>query len=224
MNQHPVIQEEIVKECHHHHKFCCVKCISWSAIITGAFVAIGLGFLMNLFGIAIGLSAFKTSPEGVKTLAIGGYFGLLIGTVVIMFAAGWVSGYLGRGNCLNRDMGALYGFTTWSLTLIMTVLLASQLSQFTISNSSLDYPSRYAQYNISGTRNSEAPIATQSTHSDTHAPTNTTIVVNEEKAAHLLGLSLLLTFALFIAGALASCFGGYFGLGRCKKEEMKSHR
>jgi hypothetical protein len=209
---------EVLKECEHHHKFCCVKCISWSAIITGALVAIGLGFLMNLFGIAIGLSAFKTTPEGVKTLAIGGYFGLLIGTIIIMFVAGWVSGYLGRANCLNRDMGALYGFTTWSLALIMTVLLASQLSNFTTTNV-LDYSSSYTQYNVKGTNHPEAPLVTQERHAETNAPSNK-VVVNEQKAVNLIGLSLLLTFVLFFAGALAACFGGYFGLCRCKSEKI----
>lgn len=214
-----IVREDIEKHCHHHHKFCCIKCISWSAIIAGALVAVGLGFLVNLFGISIGLSAFKTSQEGIKALAIGGYFGFLVGSIVIMFVAGWVAGYLGRGNCMQRELGALYGFSTWTLALIIAVLMAGQLTEFTAhSNSALDYSVSYNSYNLTASKNAEAPLAYRGNNAETHSPSNT-IMINEEKATHLVGLSLLLTFILFFAGAIASCFGGYFGLSRCTKDK-----
>lgn len=225
MNQHTVIEVENAKKCHH-HKCCRIKCISWSAIIIGALVALGLGFLMNLFGVSIGLSAFTTSSEGVKTLAIGGYFGLLIGTIIIMFVSGWIAGYLGRTHCIKRDLGAVYGFTTWTLSLIMMVLLTSHLTQFaTTPNYALDYSKNSTNYNVTTTSNSRAPLVTEGkTNPSTNASAN--IVVNPEKAVNLMGLSLLLTFILFFAGAIASCFGGYFGISRpyVQEEDKLSHR
>jgi hypothetical protein len=214
-------EQNVVKDEHHDKcacKCCCVRCISWSGIIIGALVAIGLGFLMNLFGVAIGLSAFKISNEGIKTLAIGGYIGLLIGSIAIMFFAGWVSGYLGRASCKNRDVGALYGFATWCVAFIFTVLLTAHIGQFTAhAGDALDYSSHAAtNYQVYGTTNPDAPMVSQNNrnHADSRMPANS-VVVNEEKVAHVLGLSLLLTFVLFFAGALAACFGGYCGISRC---------
>ena len=68
--------------------------ICWSAIIAGAFVGVGLGFLLHLFGIAISLSAYSSSTNGAaETLAIGGFIGIVIGVIVSMGAAGFVAGY-----------------------------------------------------------------------------------------------------------------------------------
>jgi len=55
------------------------KRISWTAIFVGAIVAVGLSFLLNLFGIAIGLSAFTLSTDGASVLAVGGLVGMIIG-------------------------------------------------------------------------------------------------------------------------------------------------
>ncbi len=220
MNEQYVVREEHHDKCA--CKCCCVKCISWSGILVGALVAIGLGFLMNLFGVAIGLSAFKPTPEGVKTLAIGGYIGLLIGSIAVMFFAGWVSGYLGRATCRNRDVGALYGFVTWCVAFILTALLTAHVGNLTAhAGDALDYSQRQASnYEIYGTTNPDAPIVSQNNrnHADPRMQNNNvnnSVVVNEEKAVHAVGLSLLLTFALFVAGALAACFGGYCGIRRC---------
>ncbi|MBA2650910.1 MAG: hypothetical protein H0U73_01370, partial [Tatlockia sp.] len=38
--------------------------ISWSAIFSGALIGLGLGFLLQLFGIAIGLSAYHSTSAG----------------------------------------------------------------------------------------------------------------------------------------------------------------
>ncbi|CEK12169.1 hypothetical protein [Legionella hackeliae] len=52
--------------------------------------------MLNLFGIAIGLSLFTLNQEGATVLAVGGLLGLLIGIIVSMLVAGYAAGYLGR--------------------------------------------------------------------------------------------------------------------------------
>src|ERR1700722_7871136 len=94
------------------------KCLSWKPIFAGALTAIGLSFLLNLFSVAIGLTAYTTSSEGVETMAFGGLLGTAIGVIAAMFAAGWVSGYLGQRYCVQRHVGCMYGFLTWCVALI----------------------------------------------------------------------------------------------------------
>lgn len=72
-----------------------ITCMCWTAVIAGALVGLGIGFLLNLFGAAIGLSAYKMN-QSEAVLAIGGVIGLLIGVIVAMGASGFVAGYLGR--------------------------------------------------------------------------------------------------------------------------------
>jgi hypothetical protein len=68
-------------------------------------VGVGLSFLLNLFSIAIGLSLVTTSKEGIASLAIGGFLGLVISAIAAMFVAGTTSGYLGRSCCAKRNLG-----------------------------------------------------------------------------------------------------------------------
>ena len=42
--------------------------ICWSAIFAGAFVGVGLGFLLHLFGSAIGLSAYSSNSTGAQAI------------------------------------------------------------------------------------------------------------------------------------------------------------
>ena len=80
------------------------KRISWTAIFVGAIVGMGLSFLLNLFGIAIGLSAFIVGSDDVIILAVGGIIGIMIGLIVSMLAAGYAAGYLSRFYCHNETL------------------------------------------------------------------------------------------------------------------------
>src|SRR5262245_61097816 len=115
-------------------------CFSWRAVLAGALVAVGLSFLLNLFSLAIGLTAFNVK-DGALSLAIGGFIGMLIGVIAIMFFAGWVSGYLARHPNHDPRFGVFYGLAAWCLGLVITLILASQISQFITANS-------YAMFNI----------------------------------------------------------------------------
>lgn len=192
------------------------NCMSWSAIIIGSLIAVGLSFLMNLFGVSIGLSAFTRDQEGLMVIALGGFLGLLLGSIVIMFVAGWVSGYLSRTYCHGRELGALYGFISWCLALIITLFLSFQAGH--VLNINLN--------SLSGsymTRNQGDMVSSMASRKDqkkVEGPTRTDTTT--EKAANMLGVPVFLTFILFFIGALSACFGGYFGHG--SKEECLSKK
>lgn len=187
------------------------KCMSWTAIFAGALVAVGLSFLLNIFGAAIGLSTLTTSAEGATTIAIGGYLGLLVGTIAIMFFAGWIAGYLNRKYCCNRNIGALYGFTTWCLALIITMLIAAHTVQFisanvyTISNRKVN--TNLSNHNVIGKK-----MTNDAGYSNSNRSKADQVNADDEAVVEILTLSLLLTFILFFAGAIASAIGGCCGL------------
>lgn len=105
------------------------KFISWSAIWMGALVGIGLGFLLQLFGSMIGLSVF-TAHNGALTIAVGGMIGFLLAIIVSMFAAGYAAGYLGRDFSQQRGVSLLYGFSTWTLALLLSAVLMGYVGKY----------------------------------------------------------------------------------------------
>lgn len=192
----------------HEHAHCwSAKCISWSAIFAGALVGIGLTFLLNLFSVAIGLSIFSISSGGIAGLAVGGLIGLAICAIVSMFVAGMVAGYLGRSQCAKRNLGILYGFTTWCLALLLTAILASYVGR---------YVSSYSNF-IS---NPSTIIVTEVTPIASESQSNPAIILNAQKATNTFGVGAFIVFVLFFIGAVSSCFGGHCGM-MCKSSESE---
>lgn len=196
---------------HEHLSMCFRKHVSWTAIIVGALVGVGLSFLLNLFSIAIGLS-FVTTKEGVAVLAVGGFIGLAIGIIVSMFVAGFSAGYLGRPFCMKRNLGVLYGFTTWSLILILTVLLTASMGRYItsysdfVTNPTIVVETTDKQVTSTGKASSSAAINTE-----------TQIIANR------LGMSALFVFALFFISAFSCCLGGHCGMTcRCEEDNIST--
>jgi len=183
------------------------KCsLSWSAVIAGALVTVGFGFLLHLYFIAIGISILKsTTTAGASTFAIGGFLGLLLGIIVTLFIAGWVAGYIGRGRCFyKKNLGILYGFLAWSLGLILTVILASHVENFITSTSNFV------------THSSSTYSAVIKNNPQVAANVMEVATTDADKNTYAL-------FFLFFIGALASCFGGYCGYC-CKKSHCEEEK
>lgn len=181
--------------------YCNFKRITWSAIIIGALVGIGLSFLLNLFSVAIGLSVFSVSTEGMVSLAIGGLIGLIFGSIVVMFLSGFTAGYLAKPFCRGCNLGILYGFTTWSLALVVTILLTSHVGRFVAS---------YANFISNPATSIVSANETTPMMGDTTAPG--AVNVNAERATNTIGLGAFVVFILFFIGAISCCVGAYWGL------------
>lgn len=177
------------------------KCLAWRPIFAGALVAIGLSFLLNLFSVAIGVTAFTTNSEGVENLAFGGLLATGIGIVVSMFAAGWLTGYLGQRHCSKRHLGALYGFLAWCVALIVVVFIASHIQQ---------YVSYYGHF-LSGT--SEV-VQITNTGSGTATVTATNLTPKG------VVISAYVIFSLFFLSAFACCLGGHCGMRHVCKNQV----
>lgn len=196
--------------CHNHPRF---KRISWSAIIVGAIVGIGLSFLLNLFGIAIGLTAFTLSQDGVIVLALGGLIGIIMGIVASMMTAGYVAGYLGRLHCPQRNLGIVYGFTTWSIALIFSAVIGAQISAYITSYS--DAISHSVFVTSDDIKHSSAELSVKTIPSEDNSDQKTIKVTATTNSLVWFGFSV---FAIFFIGALSSCLGACWGMS-CKRED-----
>lgn len=195
---------------------CRWPCVSWTAVIVGALVGIGVSFLLNLFSVAIGLSTTVVSQEGMVTLAIGGLVGVAICGIVSMYLAGFTAGYLGRGYCGGRNLGILYGFTTWSFALVLTVIFASHIGRYVTAFANTSNPTTVVIVD------ENAPTANNSMRTNNNGAQKMKDVaevnaVNAQKATNTLGTGAFIVFGLFFLGALAACCGGHTGMN-CKHD------
>lgn len=181
--------------------------ISWGAIISGTLIAIGLSFLLNLFSSATGLAVFNNSPEGITTLAVSGFIGLLIGSIIIMFFSGWVTGYLAKNSSSHSCTGALYGLIAWCLALALTAILTVSMGNMLTEN--LRTITTNKIINSIDTMNNNSSIIT---NQDNDADQQTNQANRAENSANILGEMSLIVFALFFSGAIAMTLGGYYGM------------
>jgi hypothetical protein len=191
---------------------------SWAAIFVGALVGVGLGFLLNLFSMAIGLSAYSATSDGASVIALGGLIGVLIGVIASMGAAGFVTGHIARFHHHYCGGGVVYGFVTWSVALMLSAILLMPLSH-------------YVAFSEDNLNPSAMKMEVASSHKATVKSTSTAVEKNKMMNAASkqvtptdLAWSGWVIFALFFVGALSSCIGACCGMG-CKKdmEDQRCH-
>ena len=198
-------------------KFC------WSAIIAGTLVGIGVSFLLNLFAIAIGVTAFIYT-DSTQTFAIGGFIALVIIAIASMRSLGWISGYLGAKNkiCCSKHaqcdsntchLGCIYGFIAWCLALILTIFLSTHIGKFVA----------YQRVVISHPNTSYSYV----TENQINLPAHPVLITSEKKAvtqedaAKALAMTTFVTFVLFFIGALSATMAGHCGFNACFKYSKK---
>lgn len=188
------------------------SCISFKAILAGAFVAIGLGFLLNLFGTAIGLSAFTMGPNGSLVTVVGGFIGLVVGVFVTQLAAGFVAGYLGATAHHRRHLGIIYGFTTWSVALVLSAFIIGNVSQYTTAYTHMVGPVAEGGQSKAEASNAKAMKAKSGEATQEIATAD----------AASLARAAFSVFALFFIGALSACMGACIAIP-CRKDEYCTH-
>ncbi|WP_454781825.1 hypothetical protein [Legionella sp. WA2022007384] len=191
------------------------KRISWTAVFVGALTALGLTFLLNLLGVAIGLSAFKTMSNGSVIVVVGGLLGIIVGVIISTLVSGYAAGYLGRLYCPEHNLGIIYGFITWVMALILGAALIGLLSQYvvtytnSISRTVVAVPITVNQIST--------PVGTTKISSSTKNGQKEAIVEVNVTPANLAS-SAYIAFALFLLGAIFSCVGASWGM-RCKRDD-----
>ncbi|PJD91480.1 MAG: hypothetical protein CK424_06620 [Legionella sp.] len=196
----------------HPHTAYPFKRICWSAIFVGALVAVGLSFLFNLFGIAIGLTAFTMDKNGALGFAIGGAISIFIVVIISMLVAGYAAGYLGRHFAPRKNLGILYGFATWTVAILMSAAVIGHISNYTAVYSHDIGNTSYKMYHDSHYPGSETVTVKES---EPHQ-SNTAKQITLSKDSLATGAFLI--FGLFFIGALATCVGATCGMS-CRRED-----
>lgn len=232
MKNEPIVTTHDKSVFHHCHRH-----LSWSGVIAGALVAIGLTFLFNILTTGLGLSLYTKNDQGMQALTVAGLIWLILGVYFIFFFAGWVAGKVAARNLTcdgyhGRHCGGgfIHGFLTWTLYLILSLLILSHIgeatslrffrSSFTSVGSDMDTTTTTKiESNVgANAKSGEAVIERSSKAIDSNIMT---------KDIHQLGWVTLTTFFIFALGALGACIGACCAISHCKKkyeEESEAYR
>jgi hypothetical protein len=102
--------------------------ISWGAVIAGGLVAVAVGAMLNVLGVAVGASTIDPAdPSGTpdpSTIGVAGGIWLLVSNLIGLAAGGYVAARL-SGTSDGTD-GMLHGLSVWAVAfLVSAVLLGS---------------------------------------------------------------------------------------------------
>lgn len=109
------------------------RCSSYFAIFSGVLAVLTTGLLLDLLGMAIGLSLFSPAKKVLYSLSVGAVVWVFISTIASTYLGGWTAGYFnslkGRGN------GMLNGFVVSSLSMFIFLLLTFSAVGAVVSSS-----------------------------------------------------------------------------------------
>lgn len=208
MNKEIPVMVEPRVPLHQIHRIC------WSAVFAGAFVGLGLLFLLHLYGVAISLSVFNSANHG-AAIAIGGFLGMVIGVIAAMVAAGFVTGYLGRFHYYPLHGGVIYGFVTWSLIIFLSAIMIGPMQRYVLSYGNA--LSNTVVMKGEAVNSENEPVTNNSSSSsqdEMKSNTNDDSITITTAQQTWTGW---IVFVLFFVGALSSCIGATCGM-HCKRE------
>jgi|GEM_PF-939097 len=99
--------------------------ISWPAVIGGALVAITVGAMLNLFGVALGAAAlnpFDLSRGEAEGFTAGMGVWVAIANAIALFVGGFVASRAAKYTDHHR--GALQGLSVWAVAFLIAILIA----------------------------------------------------------------------------------------------------
>jgi hypothetical protein len=130
-----------------------------------------------------------------------------------MLAAGYAAGYLGRLHCPQRNLGIVYGFTTWSVAVVFSAVIGAQISSYVTSYSNAISHSVFVT-----SQDKTNPSATLTDNTTPSAVNKAQKTIKVTASPNSLAWGAFSVFAIFFIGALASCVGACWGMS-CKRED-----
>lgn len=182
--------------------------ISWPAVIAGAVVAVAVGAMLNLLGVALGASAFNPyefdgGDVGEFTAAAGMW--MAFANALALFVGGAVASRAAK--YADHHKGALHGLAVWALAFLLAItvagaaaggsaaLIGAEAQDEAEARTATYAPSRVVEGELIGTPPPPAPVET-------------------ERAADATATLALWGFLTMLIGGAAAIFGGLYGARR----------
>lgn len=103
--------------------------ISWGAVFAGGVVAVTVGAMLNVLGLAVGVTAVDPITPGetpqASTFAIAGGIWLLVANLIGLAVGGYVAARL-SGTADDTD-GVLHGLSVWAVGFLLSMVLLGNI-------------------------------------------------------------------------------------------------
>ena len=99
------------------------KGVSWRAIFAGTFTVLSILLILNLIGLAIGLSTIEPTEEAnpMSGIGTGALIWWIVSNLIALFAGGFVAARVGVS--LTDISGVVQGIMTWALYTLISIWL-----------------------------------------------------------------------------------------------------
>lgn len=178
--------------------------IDWSTVIAGTLIAIAIGFVLNVLGLAVGASVFNpfAAERQDEAIGVGGGLYVIFAQLVALQIGAFVAARAARYP--DHFGGLLTGVTVWALAVFVAAMLASFAASAASSGDAL--PSGVAETvgEISDAATGDAASASE-------------LETAEETADALATLSWW-TFGALALGFAGAVAGGWLGAAHPKWE------
>ncbi|HYG25382.1 MAG TPA: hypothetical protein VD906_00590 [Caulobacteraceae bacterium] len=194
-------------EPHHQHAL-----ISWQAVLAGAVIAVAVGAMLNLLGMALGAAAidpYELTRGEAEGFTVGAGVWIAIANAIALFVGGFVASRAAKHSDHHR--GVLNGLAVWAIAFLLAILIAAATASGSVASAL-------------GGATEAAPEAAQV--ADTMMPgtgagadqgTDNTAAVpapareEADQAADSTSAASLWGFLTMLLGAIAAVLGGRYG-------------
>lgn len=199
--------------------------ISWPAVLAGALVAIAVGAMLNLLGVALGaasINPYDLSTGEAKAFSAGAGAWIAIANALALFVGGFVASRVAKYT--DHHKGYLHGLAVWALAFIIALFLAGSTAVGGV-NSMIDGLSNNGREEVNildpGVGyDGAAPLAGE--RSDRAAAIPPAAQPEAEATADSTATVALWAFIAMLLGLIAAAFGGRYG-SRKHAWEARAH-
>jgi hypothetical protein len=192
-------------EPHHAHSL-----VSWRAVLAGAVIAVAVGAMLNLLGVALGAAAlnpFDLSRDDAEAFTAGAGAWVAIANAIALFVGGFVASRAAKHSDHHR--GYLQGLAVWAVSFLLALLIATTTTAGGITSvlngAAERAPARETAYVM-------IEPATAGTDASPAIPAP--VRAEADQAADATGTVALWAFLTMLLGAVAAVFGGRYGARR----------
>lgn len=182
--------------------------ISWPAVIAGAIVAVAVGAMLNLLGVALGASAFNPydfdgGDVGEFTAAAGMW--MAFANAIALFVGGAVATRAAK--YADHHKGALHGLAVWALAFLLAITIASAAGA---GGAAALVGGDARDGEIGDTVVTDVPTS-RVIEGELVMPAPLPAPVAAEEVADTTAMLALWGFLTMLIGAIAAIFGGLYG-------------
>lgn len=195
--------------------------ISWPAVFAGAVVAVTVGAMLNILGVALGagaLNPFDLSHADAKAFTVGAGLWIALANTIALFVGGFVASRAAK--YADRHQGMLHGLAVWALAFLLAILVAGMTTGGGVT-SVLHGAADNADTAIAAAAADTAPPAGAVPRSDgamvapdgTITPPGPGVVPAPvvQKVANATATIALWAFVAMLLGGAGAVFGGRYG-------------